>query len=147
MLVQLEVALEHMSENWESWKALASFSLLTRRILSLTSSDEVSTRSMEYLMGVREVCLKWLGTLQERAINSTNQEQRFELYLRTMDIALLSFSTLDIEDKYLSKVLEQTTTVSTLIQCSIMIKENQGSLRSDTEGLSNIMHKSWKRLM
>jgi hypothetical protein len=147
MLAQLELTLKHMSENWESWKALASFSLLTRRILSLTLSDEVATRSMEFLMSVRKVCLKWLETLQDRAINSTNQEQRFELYLRTMDIALLSVSTLDIEDKYLSEVLEQTTTVSALIQCSIMINENQGSLRSDTEGLCNVMYKSWKRLM
>jgi hypothetical protein len=147
MLAQLETALKHLSENWESWKALASFTLLTRRILSLTLSDEVATRSMEYLLSVREVCLKWLRTLQDRAINSTNQEQRSDLYRRTMDIALLSTSTLDVEDKYLSKVFEQTTTVSALAQCSIIINENQGSLCSDTEGLCNIMYKSWKRMM
>jgi hypothetical protein len=147
MLVQLETALGHISENWESWKALASFSLLARRILSLTSSDEVVTRSLEYLTSVRKVCLKWLRTLQNRAMNSTNQEQRFELYLRTVDIALLCTSTLDIEYKYLSKIFEQSTTVSALVQCSIMIKENRDSLQPDTEGLCNTMYKSWKRLM
>jgi hypothetical protein len=36
MLEQLKIALNRVSENWESWRAAARFSLLAHRVLSLT---------------------------------------------------------------------------------------------------------------
>jgi hypothetical protein len=147
VLVKLETFLQSLSENWESWKALATFSLLARRILSLSSSDTVTKRSLEYLVEVRHVSLRWLRKLEDRVMASTNREQRFGLHYRTLDIALLCASTFDIDDINLSKVFGNLAAVSALIQCSVTISENQHCLRSAPEGLSKIMHQSWRRLM
>lgn len=79
MLEQLEIASRRVSENWESWRALASFVLLTRRILSLTLSSEVQTRSLALLDYARRVSMKWLTRLKRRVTASTEQKQRSDL--------------------------------------------------------------------
>jgi hypothetical protein len=147
MLAQLEMTLRKISENWESWRALATFCLLARRILTLNTSEEVTQRSLKYLVDVREVCLRWLRTLEGRAMTSTNQEQRSELYLRTLDIALLGTTTFDIDAKFFQGIFEQPGTASALLQFSIRIKENQESLKSNSDNICKIMHQSWIRLM
>ncbi|KAH6230109.1 hypothetical protein HBI42_037710 [Parastagonospora nodorum] len=147
MLEQLEIALRNISENWESWSALATFSLLARRILSLSSSDLVIRRSLDYLLEVRRISLDWLHTLDSRALSSTNQEQRIELHLRTLDIALLCIGTFDIDNVHLLNLFKDSGAVSALVRCSITVSENHHSLVPDSEGVSNIMYKSWKRLM
>ncbi|KAH8701228.1 hypothetical protein GQ44DRAFT_733064 [Phaeosphaeriaceae sp. PMI808] len=55
MLEQLDIALRRVSENWESWRATACFSLLARRISSLTRSPEVHTQSLAYLARLRSI--------------------------------------------------------------------------------------------
>jgi hypothetical protein len=142
MLGQLESARNHISENWESWRALATFSLLTRRILSMTPSEEI-----RFLVSVREVCLRWLRTLADRVKTSTGQEQRSELYARTLDIALLGTSTFDVDDAFFDNILNQPGATSTLLQFSIRVQENQEFSQSNTEDMCKIMHQSWQRLM
>jgi hypothetical protein len=88
MLEQLEIALRRVSENWESWRATASFSLLARRMLSLTRSPEVCMRALNYLVELRLVCFKWLQRLKMRVASSTDDEQRNELSSRATEIAI-----------------------------------------------------------
>jgi len=147
ILEQLEVALQRISTNWESCRALATFCLLARRVLSLSCSDTIAERSLEYLANVRQICSEWLRTLEDRAVSSTDYEQRSELYLRTLDIALLSTSTFDIDETFFQDILAQPDAVVTLLQCSIKVKENQESLKSDKDGVCTIMYQSWRRLM
>jgi hypothetical protein len=123
-------------------EALATSTLLTRRILSLNALDEVTKRSLQYLSDVRLICLTWLLTLSDRAMGSTNHEQRFELHLRTLDIALLSTSTFELDETYFQDIREHPTTITALFQCSIMIKENKGSIGIDDGGLTEIMYHS-----
>jgi hypothetical protein len=128
-------------------EALATSTLLTRRILSLNALDEVTKRSLQYLSDVRLICLTWLRTFSDRAMGSTNHEQRFELHLRTLNIALLSTSTFELDETCFQDIREHPTTITALFQCSIMIKENEGSIGIDAEGLTKIMYQSWTRLM
>jgi hypothetical protein len=147
MLAQLETAVQHISENWESWRALATFCLLARRILSLTTSVEIAERSLAFILSVRVVCLRWLRTLEDRAMASTNQDQRSELYLRTLDIALLGTSTFNVDDSFFQSLFEQRGSVSALLQFSIRVKENQESLKSNADNVCRFMHQSWKKMM
>jgi hypothetical protein len=147
MLSQLETALEQILENWEAWRALATFCLLARRILSLNSSEEVIERSLKYLGRVRQACLQWLHTLESRATASTDHDQRSELYLCILDIALLGISTFDVDEIFYDVILDQRSAILALLQFSIRVRENQESLQTDMQDFSNVMHQSWKRLM
>jgi hypothetical protein len=147
MLQQLEIALRRVSENWESWRASASFSLLARRMLSLTQSPEVRMRALDHLVELRSVCFKWLRRLKTRAAASTDDEQRDELNSRATEIALLCASTYDVEDADFDIVLQQDSAISVLLQSSIVIQENSGTVRSEHQTLYKSMLQSHRAMM
>jgi hypothetical protein len=146
MLQQLEIALRRVSENWESWRASASFSLLARRVLSLTKSSEASTCALDYLAELRLVCFKWLKRLKTRAASSTDDEQRSELHSRATEIALLCASTYDVETSDLDIVLQQNSAISVLLQSSIVIQENCDSVQSEHQALYGSLLQSHRGL-
>ncbi len=147
MLDQLEVSLQRLEGNWESWRASASFSLLCRRILSLTSSLEIKVRCVKYLEKLRNVCMVWINRLKQRAACSTKDDQRNEMYSRATEIALLCTGTYDVEHEDLGKVLHDNSAISTLLRCSITIQENNSSVQSEFQDLYRAMLQSWRWLM
>jgi hypothetical protein len=147
MLQQLEIALQRVSENWESWRASASFSLLARRIVSLTKSSGARTRALDYLAQLRMVCFKWLKRLKMRAASSTDDEQRSELHSRAAEIALLCASTYDVETIDLDIVLQQDSAISVLLQSSIVIQENCDSVQSEHQALYRSLLQSHRAMM
>ncbi|KAH7388677.1 hypothetical protein BKA66DRAFT_569000 [Pyrenochaeta sp. MPI-SDFR-AT-0127] len=128
MLEQLEIALQRVSENWESWRASATFCLLARRILSLTICPDIAARCIDYLDKLRRVCMRWLHRLKQRAACSTNDDQRSELYSRATEIALLGTSTYDVDDSFLDA-------------------ENCDTTQSDHLDLHTATLQSWRSLM
>jgi hypothetical protein len=147
MLEQLEIAFRRVSENWESWRASASFSLLARRVLSLTKSSEVRTRALDYLAELRLGCFKWLKRLKTRVASSTDDEQRSELHSRATEIALLCASTYDVETIDLNIVLKQNSAISVLLQSSIVIQENCDSVQSEHQALYRSLLQSHRAMM
>lgn len=146
MLGQLELSLHRVSENWESWRAVATFITLCRRILSLTSSAGVRDRSLNLLAKARRVSMKWLERLKSRASDSTEEKQRAELYSRATEIALLCTQTFDVEDEFIDVVLEQESAISMLLKCSIVVQENHGSVQTESQTVYRAMLQSWRSL-
>lgn len=147
MLKQLDIAVQRIAENWESWRATATFSLLTRRLLSFSSSREVRKHACQLLTRLRQVCMKWLGRLRERAASSADDDQRTELYSRATEIALVCTTTYDVEDEYVDIVLREPSAVSILLRCSITIQENNDSVLSEHQALYKSMLHSWRAMM
>jgi hypothetical protein len=147
MLEQLEIALRRVSENWESWRASATFSLLARRVLSLTKSPRAYTRALNYLAELRLVCFKWLKRLKIGAASSIDDDQRSELHSRATEIALLCASTFDVETVDLDMVLQQNSAISVLIQSSIVIQENCDSVQSEHQALYKSLLQSHRAMM
>lgn len=146
MLDQLEGAHQKQSLNWDSWRAVACFVQLTRRVLNLSASRNVITRSLILLGAIRQTCASWLERIQQRAADTTNGEQRTNLYTRFVDIALICCSTFDVEEKHIVKVLQQANAISILLRCSIIICENQQSTTSDFMSLHKAALHDWRRL-
>lgn len=147
MLDQLEAFLQRLEENWESWRALAAFSQLARRILSLASSEEVCQRSLDYLNDLGRVCMNWINRLQDRAASSIKDNQRSELNSRAAEIALLGTSTFDVEERFFEDVLGCPSAISTLLRCSIVVQENSDSIESEFQDYLDVMVQAWKSLL
>ncbi|KAH9870515.1 hypothetical protein IAQ61_005991 [Plenodomus lingam] len=147
MLHQLNVALERMSENWESWRAVATLSLLAKRVYCLNDSVGVRTQALEILVRIREVCMKWVSRLKQRVAASTDNNQRSELCSRATEIALICTDTYDVADLDFDAILRQESAVSTLLKCSIMIQENSSTVQSDYQSLYNCSLQAWKSMM
>lgn len=147
MLDQLEVALSRVSENWESWRAMASFILLSRRMLSLTTIPEIQIRSLEFLAKARNICLRWLTRLKKRVSSSTDDEQWTELCSRATEVAIVCTSTFDDEKAFVCHILRQKSAVSALVQSSIVVYENSESVRSDHGTLHHSQLQSYKSMM
>jgi hypothetical protein len=146
MIDQLELALQRTSENWESWRALASFVQLAIRLLSLAASSEIQNKCLLYLVKARKVCSKWLTLVRSRARAAADDGQRAELYSRSVEIALLSISTFDVDQHYVTKILQDPSAASFLLQCSIVVQENKKSVSSDHKSLYQGMLQSWRSL-
>ncbi|KAG9186949.1 hypothetical protein G6011_10057 [Alternaria panax] len=147
LLEQLETNLDRIRENWESWRAAATFSLLARRLLGLTSASGVRSRAFDYLESLRNVCSGWLRRLKQRVAASTDNGQRTELYSRATEVALLCTSTYDVEETDFEAVLQQESAISTLLQSSIVVQEHCESIKSDFPELFSITLQSWKSLL
>jgi hypothetical protein len=147
MLDQLGIALGRVSENWESWRAAASFILLARRVLSLTTTAEVRDRSLEFLADARKVCLTWILRLKQSVSSSTDDEQRTELCSRAAEVALVCTSTFDVEHTFIDRALRQHSAVSALIQSAIVVQENVDTIRSDHQALHNSQLQSYRFMM
>ncbi|KAH3956582.1 hypothetical protein HBH98_241660 [Parastagonospora nodorum] len=146
MLKQLEISLRKVSQNWESWRAAAIFVQLARRVLSLTRYEPIQERSLAFLHEVRQVCKAWLGRMRQRIATTTNSEQITDLYSRVLEVALLCCSTFDVEDAFLEDAFRLTNAISTLLQCSITIRENCLSAIPEFGIMHNIMLHNWRVL-
>jgi hypothetical protein len=147
MLVQLEISLGRVEKNWESWRALASFIQLSRRVLILTTSPQIRNRCLRYLDTARSVCYDWLLCIKKRISVSTDNEQRTELCSRATEIGLIGTSTFDVDCASLQAVFQQPSAISMFIQSSIVVQENMASVHSDYQGLQNILLQSWRSMM
>ena len=147
LMNKIEAALRRMSENWETWRAVAALVQVTLRILSINTSDRIAARCMELLQDARAISLKWLTRLKKRLPTVTDDSQRKELSSRLTEIGLLCASTFDIDGRCLEDILCSSFTVSVLLQASILVQENKDVMSSEHEYLHRAMLQSWRLLL
>lgn len=90
--------------------------------------------------------MAWLHRLKARASASTNDGQRTDLFSKATDIALLGTTNFDVEHEFVQDALQQGDAISSLLQCSIAIQENQ-DLVSSSEHLRTCSLQAWRSLM
>ncbi|PSN72933.1 hypothetical protein BS50DRAFT_616434 [Corynespora cassiicola Philippines] len=147
MLNQLKMALRRTTENWESWRSLATFVQTAIRLLHLTASDRIRDECFDYLIRCRSVCRKWLQLITDRVNTSTDDEQRVELRYRATEVSLLCISTFDIDQEHACHVFADQASISVLLRCSITVQENTVSTTSWNRPLFQIMLQAWRSLM
>ncbi|KAI4686606.1 uncharacterized protein J4E84_005887 [Alternaria hordeiaustralica] len=147
MLEQLESNLGRIQMNWESFRAAATFSLLARRVLSLTYALDVRYRAFRYLESLRSACSGWLRRLKQRVAASTDDGQRTDLCSRATEIALLCTSTYDVEEADFGTVLRNESAISILLQSTTVVHEHHATAQSEFPELFSITLESWRSLM
>lgn len=144
LIKELEVALRRVTENWETWRALAVFVQLAVKLLSLSLNEEIQSRCLRYLGSSRQICLDWLTVLNHRLQTATDDDQRTELSSRVTEIALLCTTTFDVDEAYVNSVLSTPSAVFGLIQCSIIVQEHEKATRPEHAFLYRVMLQSWR---
>jgi hypothetical protein len=144
---KIKATLGRVSENWETWRAVATLVQLTLRMLSVNNSERIATKCLELLQEARQISLKWLNHLKERLPTATDDSQRKELSSRLTEIGLLCTSTFDIDGVWLQEILLSPSAVSVLIQTSIVVQENKDVTSSEHEYLHHAMLQSWRLLL
>ena len=144
---KIEASLRIASENWETWRTVATLVQLTLRMISFNICKQTAGRCLELLQEARKISLKWLNHLKERVPKATKDSQRKELSSRLTEIALLCTSTFDTEEDYLRDILCSSSAVSVLIQTSIVVQENKDSTSSEHEYFHRTMLQSWRLLL
>lgn len=147
MLTQLEIAMDRIAGNWESWRACAVFVALARRVLSITQSTEIQNRSLQLLDTARLVSREWLHRLKNRITGIAIERQRNELLSRATEIALLCASTFDVDNQFVDHVLQIQSATSTLLQCSIHVQQNYLSVETECQDIYRAMLQSWRSLL
>ncbi|KAF2866821.1 hypothetical protein BDV95DRAFT_611492 [Massariosphaeria phaeospora] len=146
MLDQLERAIVRVTDNWESWRALASFVQLACKLLTFASSSDTAERCLNYLASARNTSFKWLKLLKDRAYVSADDEQRTELHSRAVEIALTCMSTFDMDSKHVDATLVDPSATSQLLQCYIVVHDHKDYVTSDHQSLYLAMVCSWRFL-
>jgi hypothetical protein len=147
LMDKIENALRRISENWETWRAVAGLVQVTLQILSINASERIAARCMELLQEARAISLDWLTRLKKRLPTVTDDSQRKELSSRLTDIGLLCTSTFDIDGRYLNDILCSSFRVSVLFQASIVVQENKDATSAEHEYLHRAMLQSWRLLL
>ena len=144
---KIETALRRISENWETWRAVAALVQVMLRILSINASDQIATRCTQLLQEARVISLEWLTRLKKRLPTVIDDLQRKELSSRLTEIGFLCTNTFDIDGRFLKDILCSPSRVSVLLQASIVVQENKDATSSEHEYLHRAMLQSWRSLL
>ncbi|KAK1584813.1 LOW QUALITY PROTEIN: uncharacterized protein LY79DRAFT_591979 [Colletotrichum navitas] len=134
MLEGLSEAIQRFEENWQSSAALGTFTVLSRRLLSLTPYSD---------------CLRFLSkarkTLKCRAQGSSEDKDKLELQRRALEAYLLCADTFNVEEAYQKAVFLDDSTISVFMQCSIGIHEGSQTLLASLETPVRQLFSRWQR--
>jgi hypothetical protein len=144
---KVEATLGRVSENWETWRAVATLVQLTLRMLSVNNSELIAAKCLELLQEARQISLKWLNQLKKRLPTATDDSEQKEISSRLTEIGLLCTSTFDTDGVGLEVILSSPSAVSVLIQTSIVVQENKDVTSSEHEYLHHAMLQSWRLLL
>ncbi|KAF5698569.1 hypothetical protein FMUND_15060 [Fusarium mundagurra] len=146
MLEHLTKGVSHIQENWESYTALSSYTLLASRLLSQVPS-ELSHAFLGLLEKCREISYRWLMTILRRVEETTSEIRRREFLKTALNIALICGDSFNVYDSFLPVILADAKQASMLVECSIIIYNN-ASLKCETEtGLRGILFDRWNYTM
>ncbi|RMZ68305.1 very large low complexity [Pyrenophora seminiperda CCB06] len=147
LIEKIEYAIERVRENWETWRAASSLVQLILRILTITTSERISSICLELLEEFRKISLTWLKHLRDRVSTAANKSQRKQLSSRLTEIGLLCTSTFDMDGEYLRDILCCKHQISALVYASVVVQENKDVTSSEHDYLHRDMLQSWRLLL
>ncbi|KAK2482266.1 hypothetical protein H9L39_04058 [Fusarium oxysporum f. sp. albedinis] len=138
MLKNLAKGVSRIRENWESYTALCSLTLLASRVLSQVPSDLVSP-FIDLIDECRAVAYRWLAIVLERAQAATDEAHRRGLLGAVLNIVLACVDSFNVDDYSLAKVLADSDRASILLECSVIIHNNVPVQLSADDPLQNAL--------
>lgn len=142
LLDKLQSSLKRVQRNWESYRAIWTFTMFAARLLTL-GPVELRRPCLDYLANCRDTCLGWLTTLQDKVASASNSAVRTDFMKRCLQIALVCLSSFDVERKFLYGILAESG--GDFLRCLIRAWETKSGAQSEDIMLEILMLRS-KRL-
>lgn len=125
-LENLQHSLARVKESWESRIAVAMFTLLSARLLSIGSREQ-SDACLQFLSECRVVSCQWQRTLREEAFGSQHNDVRLDFARRAAQAALICMSSFDVDDQHLVPLLEDPEAAKIYLECLITLRDTEFS--------------------
>ena len=144
-LCSLKDSLSRVKESWESRIAVAVFTLLAARLLSV-GCGSVSSQYLGFLSDCRAVSCDWQRTLRHKAFSSQAREVRLDLSQRAGEAALICLSSFDVDNKHLARLLRDSDAVKFYLESLIALRDTEFSF-SDNNLTRFQLHSRCRRLI
>lgn len=134
-LENLRRCLGSVRESWESRNALAVFTLLGSRLLTMAPSTE-SDLCLDFLDECRNVSYKWQQVLRREAFSSQDDDLRLFFALKAHEAALICLSSFDLDDEHNVQLLSAPGMAKIYLESLITMQETSFSVKSKPSALS-----------
>lgn len=129
MIREMSAILKGIEANWQEVVAAQTMIVLAGQILAGTRTGAVEEEAVEFLRGVRRVCLAWTRELAGKLPECRPEGVR-EFQLRVVQMAATCRMTFDVEECYLQDVLCTDEDVAVLVECATVIHDNAPAIMS-----------------
>jgi hypothetical protein len=146
LVEQLYNALERIRENWESLHTLGILIAIARRVLSLSGSEGLQYKALQYLVDARAVAFGWTKSLKDK-FQRAGPSDREEFLARAVEAALTCASSFDVERDHLHDVLQEPDHASIMLQCCVVIHQGEHTISASSEPQTRYMHIRHHRLL
>lgn len=136
---------ERFEENWEFVHGLCTLIFLTLRILSLSSS-EVHGLCLSRLSRLRNIALRWINQVTEKASCTDDNKRRNILLARSVHIALICAETFDCEEVFLEKILANSPDAEVYLRCCMVINDRKHVLSKNADPMFPLLLHRWQSL-
>ncbi|KAG9762013.1 hypothetical protein KCU73_g2114, partial [Aureobasidium melanogenum] len=125
LLTSLRRRLTAIENNWDKQYSMMTMIQLTLRLLSLVPDDETQTGCILLLKDARKVTLKWCHQLEAHIHQSSEQEDVQNAAVeRLLFVALLCYSTFDVEERHIRHLLGSSGDLSVAAEAQAIVCDN-----------------------
>ncbi|KAG9764117.1 hypothetical protein KCU73_g1100, partial [Aureobasidium melanogenum] len=125
LLTLLRRRLTAIENNWDKQYSMMIMIQLTLRFLTLASDDETQTGRLSLLKDARNVTLKWCHQLEAHIHQSSDHEDvQNDAIERLLLVALLCYSTFDVEERHIHRLLGSSGDLSVAAEAQAIVSDN-----------------------
>ncbi|RDA94782.1 hypothetical protein CP533_4222 [Ophiocordyceps camponoti-saundersi (nom. inval.)] len=143
-LSKLRSCFSRVASNWQNFRAVWAFVLITTRILAQGPVGRQRS-CLELLSEFRHATVRWLDHLREKASFATENAVRSEYLERSLEVALVCLSTFDVDGEHLEQILRDSDSAAVYYECLIHAHERRSESRGGDVILQTLTFRS-KRL-
>ncbi|KAK6003188.1 hypothetical protein QM012_001033 [Aureobasidium pullulans] len=125
LLTLLHRRLTAIENNWDKQYGMMVMIQLTLRLLSLAPDDETQTGCLLPLKNAQNVTLKWCHQLEAHIHQSSDREDiQSDTIERLLLVALLCYSTFDVEERHIHHLLGSSGDLSVAAEAQAIVCDN-----------------------
>lgn len=131
-------AVSAIGQNWQSVVAMQTFTMIARRVLSVTTSIPTQIQCFKLLRNARSITQRWTRELNLK-LQEAGENDVLQLTGLVLEAALTCYETFDVDARYLPNLLSTNDDFADVMECSIFIYDrsppNIGTASGPTRSL------------
>lgn len=140
LLTLLRRRLTAIENNWDKQYSMMTTVQLALRLLSLTADDEIQSACLLLLKDARQTTLNWCHQLETHIHQSSDDEgNQNEASGRLLLVALLCYSTFDVEERHIHDLLGCSDDLAIAAEAQAIVCDK---LPGDHKSLSSLVQQS-----